>query len=287
MKYLVIVFCLVLSVADLSGQVRGKVTDRSTGLPIPFANVFVADKPVGATTDGNGNFDVVLGPVDSILVVSAIGYESQKYRSGTESLSIMLTPATYELPVVTVRPSKHKSQLVIGQYNKNKIHSYFACGGFPWIVTRYFAYRPEYGKTPLIKQLKLLTSASSGDSVIFNLRLLSVNPDGTPGTDIAGRNIIVKAEKGVNKNTTVDLTGYNLTFPETGLIVAVEWLVIDQNKANWKYQLTYLPQFGYQVREGKDNNWIYVGGRWTRSTLTSPGVKNQNKELAAELTLTD
>jgi hypothetical protein len=49
---------LLLISISLSGQVRGIVTDKSTGEPIPFANVFLKDKPVGATTDLKGNFEI-------------------------------------------------------------------------------------------------------------------------------------------------------------------------------------------------------------------------------------
>jgi hypothetical protein len=278
---------LFLLSINLSGQIRGTIIDKSTGHPIQYANVFLQDRPIGATTDLNGDFELKSNTSDEIIIASAIGYDSQQFKADSETIIIQLVPRTYELSGIIVKPKRNKSQLTIGTYNKNKIHDYFGCGGYPWIVTKCFEFKPEYNSIPYLKQLKILTSANSRDSVIFNLRLLSIKKDGSPGTDLLNKNLIVKAQPGVNKNTIIDLSSYNLTFPQTGLIVAVEWLIIEQNKTDWKYSLQYLPQFGTVTKEGESKTWNYVGGRWTRTTLMPPTEKNKYKELAAELTLTN
>lgn len=271
----------------LSGQIRGTVEDKSNENPIQFANIFLKGKPIGATTDKNGYFEIPSGKKNDTLIISAIGYDTQSITGDTLTIKIKMIPKTYELPDIVVKPQKHDRQLRIGTYNNKKINQYFACGGYPWIVTKYFGYKPEYSSTPYLKLLKIMTSANSQDSVIFNLRLYSVNEDGSPGVDLLNKNIIVKTFSGRNKNTTIDLSPYRLTFPPSGLIIAVEWLIIDQNKSTWKYQLQYLPQFGSVTMEGESKTWIYVGGKWLRTTLMPPTEKNKYKELAAELTLTN
>lgn len=278
--------CFLLSIS-LSGQIRGKVIDKSTGLPIQFANIFIEGKPVGATTDLNGDFNIKTNTINESIIVSAIGYDSNKSKADTTTLVIHLIPKTYDLSEVIVKPKKYKTKQIIGAYNKNKIHSHFVCGGYPWVVTKYFEYKPDYNTTPYLKQIKILTSSSTHDSVIFNLRLLSANKDGSPGVDLLNKNLVAKSQLGVNKNTIIDLNSYNLTMPHSGLIIAVEWLILEQNKANWRNQLQYLPQFGSVTMEGESKTWNYVGGKWYRVTLVPPTEKNKYKELAAELTLTN
>jgi CarboxypepD_reg-like domain len=280
-------FFLLLLTINLSGQIRGIVTDKSTGFPIPYANVFLKDKPVGATTDINGTFEIKSNIMDNVLIISAIGYDSQQFKPNTDNIMIQLVPRTYELSEITVKPRKNKSLLIVETYNKKNIHDYFACSGYPWIVSKYIGFKPEFNLTPSIKQIKILTSATPRDSVIFNFRLLVVNEDGSPGIDILGKNLIIHAQNGRNKLTTIDLSSHHISFPKTGLIIAVEWLIIKQNKAGSKYELQYLPQFGSVTKEGNNKTWIYVGGKWIKTSLIPPNEKNKYKELAAELTLTN
>ncbi len=55
--------------------VRGKVTDASTGDPIPFVNVIFKGSGTGATTDFDGNFTIrTARPADSVLA-TYIGYK--------------------------------------------------------------------------------------------------------------------------------------------------------------------------------------------------------------------
>lgn len=270
----------------LAGQIRGTITDRTTGQPVQYANVFLKDKQIGATTDLEGNFEIQSAPGGSILIVSAIGYESQQFSFQSEIINIQLVPRTYELSGIVVKPQK-KSKRILESYNKKKIHSYFSCGGYPWIVTKFIGYKPEYSSTPHLNKIKILTSASSSENVIFNLRLLTVQEDGSPGRDLLDKNLIVNAGNGVNENTVIDLSSYNISFPQSGLLIAVEWLVIEQNKFEWKGRIQYLPQFGSVTKEGDYKTWQYAGGRWLQTSLMPLTEKNKYKELAAELTLTN
>jgi hypothetical protein len=286
MRNLISLLLLLISIS-LSGQIRGRVSDKTTGQPIPYANVFLKDKPIGATTDMNGDFEIKTNIENNELIVSAIGYESQLINGRDSNYTILLIPKIYELSEVKISPKKNKSKLIIDSYNKNKIHYYFSCGGYPWIVGKYFKFQPEYKSTPFLKQIKLLTSCVSVDSGVFNLRIISFNEDGTPGVDILDKNLIIKAERGANKNTIIDLSKYNITFPAQGLMIAVEWLIIDQNKWVWKDQVQYLPQFGSVTKEGESMTWTYFGGKWDRNNLIHPNIKNTFQELAIELTLTN
>jgi len=87
-------FLLFLLSINLTGQVRGTVIDKTTGLPIQYANVFLQGKPIGATTNPNGNFEIRQASGDDILIISAIGYDSQQLKVSSEIKIIQLIPRT-------------------------------------------------------------------------------------------------------------------------------------------------------------------------------------------------
>lgn len=69
--YLFIVGFLVMSSSALAqpGSLKGKITDKNTGEPVPFANV-VAEKNgnlvSGVTTDFDGNYTIK--PLDPVTI---------------------------------------------------------------------------------------------------------------------------------------------------------------------------------------------------------------------------
>lgn len=277
---------LLLSIR-LSGQITGTVKDEINGLPVEYANIFLKDIPVGATADNYGNFKIESADIGDILVISAIGYESRQVVANSGYLTINLKSKVYELPGVNVSARKDKLKRTIGKFNNRNIRNYFICKGYPWMVSKIFEFKPEYYKTPFLKQLKILTSSSASDSAIFNLHLLSIDKEGNPTINMLGKNLIIRAQKGINKNTTIDLEKYNFTFPPSGLVVAVEWLLLDQNKTNWEFNMQYEPQFGALTEQGNTGTFNFIGGKWIKTTLLPPSERNKFKELAVELTLTN
>ena len=79
MKYLINLSFLLLSSFCLSQQiVNGTVYDEF-GNPIPGVNITVKSKPIGITTDFDGNYRIDnIDPGKYTLLVSYIGYKSQE-----------------------------------------------------------------------------------------------------------------------------------------------------------------------------------------------------------------
>lgn len=78
---LLLTACLILLAFAAMAQksmLSGKVTDKDTGEPLPFASIVIKGKPVGTVANLLGDFDFHF-PVEyrnDILVVSMLGYES-------------------------------------------------------------------------------------------------------------------------------------------------------------------------------------------------------------------
>ena len=98
---LVVLLAAVIGYAqDL--QVKGVVSDASTGETIPFATVQVKGTSKVATTDVNGNYAIAV-PADATLLVSFVGYANAEVPvNGRSIVNIVMEPETQQLDDVLV-----------------------------------------------------------------------------------------------------------------------------------------------------------------------------------------
>jgi hypothetical protein len=89
---------------DYSGQkVRGEVIDAESGEPLSFAKVSFSNNPsIGAVTDFDGKFEVIVPKGEYYITVSYIGYESVQLPINGPYLKFFLQPEVLELQEVMV-----------------------------------------------------------------------------------------------------------------------------------------------------------------------------------------
>ena len=104
-RLLMAAVALVLSVGIASAQnvqVRGTVTDASTGEPVPFASIQVKGTMQGTATDALGSY-TVSAPGNGVLVFSSIGYTTQEVAVNNRGvINVSLEPETEFLDDVIV-----------------------------------------------------------------------------------------------------------------------------------------------------------------------------------------
>ena len=100
-------------------NIKGMVTDKSTGAPIPFANVVVKNTNplLGTISDMDGNFILVRVPVGRYdLEVSYLGYEPALVRevlvaTGKEVVvKVQLRESLISLDEIKVKPKTNKEE---------------------------------------------------------------------------------------------------------------------------------------------------------------------------------
>ena len=96
--------------AQQVNYIAGKVTDKSTGMPVPGCSVYFSNTSIGSVTTATGAFTLKnLPPGKYELVVSAIGYETRVVPVSSSSyphdLQLQLQVRSSELSEVTVQPS--------------------------------------------------------------------------------------------------------------------------------------------------------------------------------------
>jgi len=270
---------------------------NSTKEKIPYVNIWVENENIGTTSNENGEFELKIDS-SKIILFSAIGFETKKISSDSIKNILELKPLVTELDEIIINSKKLSQELTVGKFKKSKINHYFGCGIKPWITARYFKYKDKYDKTPYLKKISLLTKSDVKNSK-FNIRLYSVNEKGEPENYIYDQNIIGIAKKG-KKTTEIDISKLNIEFPESGFFIAIEWLIIEENKHEYKYTMegsrkklegiSYEPAIGTIPAETDENSWIFNQGKWRKvwkNVGTSKKFEQKYSLMAIELTLTN
>jgi len=273
------------------------IIDSETKEKIPFVNIWVENENIGTTSNEKGEFELEISST-KIILFSAIGFETKKISSDSIKNILELKPMTTELDEVIINSKKLTQELIVGKFKKSKINYYFGCGIKPWITARFFKYKEKYDKTPFLKKIRLLTRSDVKNSK-FNIRLYSVNENGEPDNYIYDQNIIGIAKKG-KKTTEIDVSKLNIKFPENGFFIAIEWLIIEENKYEYKYTMegsrkklegiSYEPAIGTVPAETAENSWIFNQGKWKKVWKNVGTIKKYKEKyslMAIELTLTN
>jgi len=296
MKKLLAITFLLISNLGFS-QLKAVIIDSETKEKVPYVNIWIENENVGTTSNEKGEFELEIDN-SKIILFSAIGFETKKISSDSIKRLLELKPVITKLDEVIIKSKKLTQGLIIGEFEKSKINYYFGCGIKPWITARYFNFNREYDKTPFLKKIRLLTKSDVKDSK-FNIRLYSVNENGEPENYIYDKNIIGIAKKG-KKITEIDISGLNIQFPENGFFIAIEWLIIENNKYEYKYTMegsrkkfqgvSYEPGIGTVPAETDENSWIFNQGKWRKvwkNIGTSKKYDEKYSLMAIELTLTN
>ncbi|ARV08237.1 3-ketoacyl-ACP reductase [Winogradskyella sp. PC-19] len=277
---------------SLFGQITAKIIDSETSQNIPYVNIWVENENIGTTSNEQGKFILNIDKPKQIIL-SAIGYKRLKLNSNLINDVIKLEPSTVMLQEVIVKARQNSKEIKVSDF-KNKSTTSFGCGPVPWITARYFNYNKEYDEAPFIKTIKILTS-SDVKNAKFNLRIHAVSKDGKPGNLITNENIYGIAKKGKRK-TEVDVSHLNIQFPKKGFFLAFEWLIIEENKYEYKVnirgskkkQYAYEPSIGTVSNNSQYDAFIYSQGKWkTFNEMWQTNQTIKHNVIAAQLILSN
>lgn len=283
---------VVFSVSTSSySQVSGVIKDANSEKAIPYANIAVFNSSKGTSANANGVFTISSASYGDTIVISAVGYEKAFHRLANESSNLYLEPKIYQIPELEVSSNNASIVKVIEPFKKRSRVAYYVCFGSPWMNGRIFHYSPEYSQTPFIKEIRVLTK-SKITGAKFNLRLLNVTDAGVPEEDLLTENLIVEVAKGTNKSI-IDISQYRFQFPPSGICIALEWLIIDENiyysrsksPDSGERKNRFEPKFGLLELGEESNSWTYLGGNWHNNK--DHGGPVINKDLAVEILLSN
>ncbi len=233
-------------------QIRGVVNDSISGEPIPYVNIWVENETIGTTSEADGTFFLEASKQKNI-VFSVLGYEKKTIK-GSEISLVNLKPTTYELNEIVVLNKKQSKKIEIGNI-KDAIFQSFDNG--PKVEAKFFPYQSSYSKTKFIKEVTIFTD-SRIDSATIKIHFYSVDENGAPGKELLNKDFVVTLNKGVLRHK-FDVSHFDMVFPEKGIFVAYEKLLIESNKTGTKYQ----PYVLYNFVE-RDFFYTYSFGKWNK-----------------------
>lgn len=296
MKRHSLIFLLLFVSGNLFSQTKGLILDRETNIPIEYVNIWIADEEIGTTTDKDGLFFFKENVKNKFLIVSSIGYEKKEIQVDSSYIKIYLSPKSYDLKEVVVKPRIRK-EITVGQYRRSNIHNY-QCPNTPQILARFFLPTSKLNDNQLISSIKFETFSTIDATV--NLRFFNANDNGEPDEDILKSNYLIKIKKG-RRTTKVDNLDYlRIQIPKTGIFIAFEYLIIKENEYQHEFydkelekrykEILYMPLIGSIKSDTSINSWIYTMGKWEKGlgkTAKEWEEKNSNRILAIELILID
>ncbi|MEN9301683.1 MAG: hypothetical protein RL264_112 [Bacteroidota bacterium] len=101
----------IVTQQDFSGEkLRGEVIDASTGESLPFARItFSGNANVGAVSDFDGKFQVVVPKGERYINVSFVGYESVSMQITGPYVKVFLKPQNVQLDEVVVTAGRYNN----------------------------------------------------------------------------------------------------------------------------------------------------------------------------------
>ncbi|MBS1681486.1 MAG: carboxypeptidase-like regulatory domain-containing protein [Bacteroidetes bacterium] len=90
--------------------VKGRVSDKGSSQPLPFATIYLNNTTIGSSSDENGYFELLFSSIPKFdLIVTYLGYNPQHFYFSVKSdstlvLDILLTPKDTLLPEAIFSP---------------------------------------------------------------------------------------------------------------------------------------------------------------------------------------
>jgi hypothetical protein len=234
-KILIIVVILFFQPKILFGQltISSRIIEETTKSPVPFANIWIMNANIGTTSNENGFFSLKVDSpnINISMVISSIGYKDTIMQIRKIQSEIRLKQKVYQLSEITIYPKK-RNELIINDLSKAKLNGGIMNDTTPQIIGRYFRYEQKNSSYRYIKSLTIYSRDTHKGK--FNLRLYSFDTINViPIKELVHQNIIVETRLSLfakPKPVEIDLSKYNIIFPETGILIGVEWLIISENR---------------------------------------------------------
>ncbi len=97
-------------------KVRGKVTDASSGEPIPFVNVYFKGTTIGTSTDLDGTYSLENRNASDSVAASSIGYITgvqQVQKNRFQQMDFALAPALTSLSEVVIKAGENPADILM------------------------------------------------------------------------------------------------------------------------------------------------------------------------------
>jgi hypothetical protein len=257
MKQLLLLFLIH---QGIHAQTQVSLIDKVTKLPIAYANIW-KEKQLYRSSDSTGVFNVEQKDMGIEVKITCVGYIDALL---TLSEVMTLEPNAIALNEVKITKRKFEKTVKLGKAKRgDSVYAvqYDAKNG---MSAKFFE---NTTNAAFINNVKFCAFAST-KSRIVNLLFYTVGENGQPKEIINTENISVKIKKG-NHIAEVDVSKLAIEFPKEGVFVAIQHLLLEQNK---EYTTPYRPNaFFYEptiavdLTKGYKDTWYFKDEAWHKN----------------------
>lgn len=121
-----VLFSILLASATGYGQkvmISGKISDGTTGEPIPYANIVFRNTMTGTTSNTDGYYSLQANDTARVLQVSAVGYTRKFIMTDTlrsSTLNIELTEEVIPIEEIQVTPGINPAHSILKEISRHK-----------------------------------------------------------------------------------------------------------------------------------------------------------------------
>jgi hypothetical protein len=240
-------------------EIKGIVVD-TLQKPIPFATVEIIKDVdgIGAAAYQNGEFNLFIPEklIHDTLTIKALGFETKKIPiqslNREEYIYIELSATTYDLSEIVIQAGPS----TVKEFGNSKI-SKWTGGLLTKNLTQIAVYiensKNEHG---VLKDISFFISKSGKPKATVRIRVYGFNPiEETIGEDLLHETVIFSPKKRFGWNT-IDMSDYNIEFPENGIFIAIEWILTKDKY--WYKTIIHGNEY--------DNYGIVLGNTWEYET---------------------
>ena len=276
--HIILIYIISSGFAQGQNSIQGVILDESTLEPLQFATIGAINQPYGCYSDTTGLFTLHFSNYEDSLKISYMGYESiySTVNNLNNNSRILLESSSIQLKEVVVTSAKTKfKKLDVGYFSKKR-RSVLA-SSYPKNSIAIYIPFPDQGNRVILKSIRF-TYDLIKNSINYTMRIsiLNVKTNGEPGDHILTENVDLSKSNPRPKLliAEVDISRYNLSMPDNGVIVALEWIMDTPPKGRNIYQKQYGPYIGLIKTTDLHTHWLgsYNQLEWqkkqTRATLS-------------------
>jgi len=126
-KLLFVFLAVLISVrtfAQTTYTIKGRVTDATTGDPVPFANVAIKASLSGGTTNFDGFYSITFTPPADSLLVTYVGYGTRSKAIAPnlpeQTIDVQLTPGALQLKEVRIFAGENPAWRIMRKIVENR-----------------------------------------------------------------------------------------------------------------------------------------------------------------------
>jgi hypothetical protein len=207
-------------------KIQGWTLDKSTLLPLPYSVIADIDLNFGYYSDSIGLFTLYYNTEKDSIKISNLGYKNV-YTSISDlkkNPKIFLESVHNHINEIDVTSIiKRAAPIEVGYFSSG---STLIMGTiYPLNIHAIYIPFPDGVQNALIKSVNINYLPGKMNKPL-RIRILTINPDGTPGEDLINQSIIFTVpQKKQRKVAIVDISKFNIQMPRLGLFLVLEWII--------------------------------------------------------------